>query len=101
MSAYKITFQDGVLTIGFGDPANNDKIVRAAAARLKYLVEKGTLAGGEIIRINGPATLPVAMTIAHSLGHLYQAVACYDPKLAKYVVVIAHGDKYRVGDLTD
>jgi hypothetical protein len=30
-----------------------------------------------------------------------QAVAVYDPKLSKYVVSIAHGCKYRVGDLVD
>ncbi len=41
------------------------------------------------------------MVFAHKFGHLYQAVACYDPKLAKYVVTIAHGDKYTVGGLID
>lgn len=99
MSAYHITFENGVLVIGFGDPAQNDEILRAAVARLKTLTEDGTLAGGEIVRINGPASLPVAMAIAHSLAHLYQAVACYDPKLSRYVVAISHGDKYHVGDL--
>jgi CRISPR-associated protein Csx3 len=59
------------------------------------------LAGGEVIRVNGPASLPVAMVLAHKLAHLYQAVACFDPKLGKYVVAIAHGDKYAVGDLVE
>lgn len=99
MSAYRIEFENGVLKIGFGDPAQNDDIVRTAAARIKSLIDEGTLAGGEIIRINGPASLPVGMVIAHKVGHLYQAVACFDPKLAQYVVAIAHGDKYQVGDL--
>jgi CRISPR-associated protein Csx3 len=102
VTTYNISLEtDGTLRISFGDPAQNDQIVRDAAQRLDELVKSGQIAGGEIIRINGPASLPVAMTLAHGLGHLYQAVACYDPKLSSYVVAIAHGDKYRVGDLID
>jgi CRISPR-associated protein Csx3 len=41
------------------------------------------------------------MMLAHKLAHLYQAVACFDPKLSKYVVAIAHGNKFTVGDLID
>ena len=65
------------------------------------MIHSGQITGGEVIRINGPSSMPVAMVLAHGFGHLYQAVACYDPKLAKYVVVIAHGNKHRVGDLID
>ena len=39
--------------------------------------------------------------LAHKLNHLYQAVAVYDPKLSKYVVAIAHGGRYSVGDLVE
>jgi CRISPR-associated protein Csx3 len=66
---------------------------------LEMMVKNGELAGGEIVKINGPASLPVAMVIAHALGHLYGAIACFDPKMGKYVVCIAHGDIYRIGDL--
>ncbi|MFO0099621.1 MAG: CRISPR-associated protein Csx3 [Aphanizomenon sp.] len=28
-------------------------------------------------------------------------MACYDPKLQKYVVAISHNPKYQIGDLVD
>jgi CRISPR-associated protein Csx3 len=102
MATYNIDLEkDNILKISFGDPAQNDQIVKDAAKRLDDMIKTGQLSGGELMRIHGPASLPVAMVIAHSLGHLYQALACFDPKLAKYVVAIAHGDKYRAGDLID
>jgi CRISPR-associated protein Csx3 len=84
-----------------GEFGQNDRIVRDAGQRLDELIESGEIAGGELIRINGPASIPVAMVLAHRLSHLYQAVACYDPKLSRYVVAIAHGDQYHIGDLVD
>jgi CRISPR-associated protein Csx3 len=102
MAAYTITMEGGnLLQVGFGEPADNDRIVRDAEKRLDELIDNGEITGGELIRIFGPASLPVAMVLAHKLNHLYQAVACFDPKLKKYVVAIAHGDRYRVGDLVD
>lgn len=101
MSTYNIAVVGGILVIKFGEPAQNDQIVKDAEARLDEMIKSGELVGGEVIRVNGPASLPVAMTLAHRLAHLYQAVACFDPKLSKYVVAIAHGDKYAVGDLID
>jgi CRISPR-associated protein Csx3 len=102
VTTYNISLEsDGVLRIGFGQPAQNDQIVKDAPTRLAEMIKSEAIVGGEVIRVNGPASLPVAMTLAHSLGHLYQAVACYDPKLSRYVVAIAHGDKYKVGDLIE
>lgn len=101
MSTYNIALTEGTLKIGFGSPAQNDQIVRDAEARLDEMAKSGEIAGGEVIRVNGPASLPVAMVLAHKLAHLYQAVACFDPKLSKYVVAIAHGGKHAVGDLLD
>lgn len=87
---------------GFGDtPAQNDALVKEAALRIRKLIDSGAIKGGELIKLNGPATLPIAFVLAHKLNHLYQAVAVYDPKLLKYVVAIAHGGKYSVGDLVD
>lgn len=100
-STYKVEYAEGILRIGFGEPAQNDQIVRDAEALVNELVSSGQLGGGEVIRVNGPASLPVAMVLAHGLAHLYQAVACFDPKMSKYVVSIAHGDHYSVGDLID
>ena len=101
MSTYNIALDGSMLKIGFGMPAQNDQIVKGAEARLSEMTANGELVGGEVIRVNGPASLPVAMVLAHKLGHLYQAVACFDPKIGKYVVAIAHGDKYAVGDLVE
>ena len=98
---YNMNLVGGVLKIGFGQLSQNDQIVKDVEKRITQLKEDGNLAGGEIIKINGPASLPVAMVIAHGIGHLYQAVACFDPKLNKYVVAIAHGNIYQVGDLVD
>jgi len=97
MAIYNVTLDGGILKIGFGDSAQNDAIVREVEGKLAEM----NLSGGEVIKVNGPASLPVAMVLAHRLGHLYQAVACFDPKLGKYVVAIAHGDKYAVGGLID
>jgi len=102
MSTYNIALiNGGTLKIGFGSPAQNDQIVKDAEMRLDEMIANGELAGGDVIRVNGPASLPVGMVLAHKLAHLYQAVACFDPKLSKYVVAIAHGDKFAVGELID
>ena len=101
-TAYKIEKEEGeVLKVGFGKPAQNNEIVRDAFARLEEMREKGELAGGELIKINGPASLPVAVVIAHATGHLYASIGVFDPKLGKYVIAVSHGEKYRVGDLVD
>jgi CRISPR-associated protein Csx3 len=99
---YIIIKQDETtIRVGFGVQDQNDKIVKDATAILETMVENGELPGGEIMKINGPASIPVALVIAHALGHLYGAVAFFDPKLRKYVVSIAHGGRYQVGDLVD
>tara|TARA_Y100000310_G_scaffold213371_1_gene214317 strand:+ start:568 stop:909 length:342 start_codon:yes stop_codon:yes gene_type:complete len=81
--------------VGFGDPAQNDEIVRAAEARLGEIGE----IGGELALINGPASLPAAVVITHGLLHVYGAVGVFDPKMGAYVVAAAHGGKYSVGEL--
>lgn len=101
MSTYKISLEDGVLRVGFGEPAQNDQIVRDATARLDEMAKDGTMTGGSVIRINGPASLPVAVAITHAIAHLYEVVAVFDPKLGKYVVAVSHGTDHNVGDLID
>jgi CRISPR-associated protein Csx3 len=98
---YKISLEGDILHIGFGEPAQNDEIVRDAVARLAEMTAAGELAGGKIIKINGPASLPVAFVIAHTVTHLYEVVGVFDPKLGKYVVAVSHGSEYRPGDLID
>jgi CRISPR-associated protein Csx3 len=101
MASYKIAKEDDVLKVGFGDPAQNDQIVRDAVARLDEMANDGILAGGSVIKINGPASLPVAIAIAHAIGHLYEVIGVFDPKLGKYVVAVSHGAAYKAGDLID
>lgn len=101
MATYNVSLEGGILRVGFGEPAQNDQIVRDAVARLDEMVADGTLAGGSIIKINGPASLPVAVAISHAVVHLYEEVAVFDPKMGKYVVSISHGGGHAPGDLID
>lgn len=102
MATYNISLGDGnVLRVGFGHPAQNDVIVRDAVARLEAMTESGELTGGPLIKINGPASLPVAVAIAHAIAHLYEVVGVFDPKLGKYVVAVSHSPAYRPGDLIE
>lgn len=98
---YKVELKGNVLVVGFGKPAQNDQIVKDAVKCLDEMVKSGKLAGGPMIKINGPASLPVAIVIAHAIGHLYETVAVFDPKLNKYVVAISHGATLQSGDLVD
>lgn len=107
MSTFRIALEtEGdvpILRIGFGVSAHNDRIVRDAKARLDALIAEGALGGGPLLKVNGPASLPVAFVLAHAVGHLYSAIAVYDPKLSSdpgaYVVVISHSPDYQPGDL--
>ncbi len=100
MALYNIEFQDGILAIGFGDEAgSNDQIVREAKEKAQMLKEQ--VQGTEYLRINGPASLPVAMALAHQFSHVVQAIGAFDPKLGKYVTAISHSPRYREGDLVD
>lgn len=81
--------------IGFGTPAQNDQIVRDAQVALEAIGE----VGGQLALVNGPASLPVAVVVAHHLLHRYAAVGIFDPKMAGYVVASSHGSDYALGDL--
>lgn len=100
-STFNIALVEGILKIGFGTPAQNDQIVKDVKERLEKMIAAGELTGGEVLRVNGPASLPVAMLLAQKLAHLYQGIACFDPKLGKYVVSISSNDKYAIGDLIE
>jgi len=97
MTTYSIHLNGDLMKVGFGDPASNDQIVKDVSQMLKDMV----LPGGPILKINGPASLPVAVVISHAVTHLYGAVAVWDPKLSKYVVSVSHNPTYAVGDLID
>ncbi|WP_414529938.1 CRISPR-associated protein Csx3 [Nodularia chucula] len=101
MTTYKIEFKDDILRVGFGDPAQNDQIVKDAVARLEEMTTSGKLTGGQLLKINGPISIPVAFVLAHKLAHIYGAIGFFDPKLSKYVICITHNPSYKLGDLID
>lgn len=98
---YNISLDNNLMTVGFGDPASNNAICAYVASTLDAMKASGELVGGPVLKITGPASLPVAFVIAHAVLHIYGAVAIFDPKLQKYVVSVAHGAEYAVGDLID
>ena len=98
MTTYKIELVDGILKVGFGEAAGNDQIVKDAHVAIMEVREQ---LHGQVAKINGPASLPVAIAIGHALAHVCPAVAAYDPKLGKYVVSITHSGDYKLGDLID
>ncbi|AKG20252.1 CRISPR-associated protein Csx3 [Calothrix sp. 336/3] len=101
MTSYNIELKENLLEINFGGPASNDRIVIDAAARLEEMAKAGILRGGQLLKINGPTSIPVAFVLAHRLCHLYGAIACFDPKLGKYVICVTHNPTYNLGDLID
>ncbi|MDB9373419.1 CRISPR-associated protein Csx3 [Nodularia sphaerocarpa] len=101
MTTYNIEFKDGILRVRFGETAQNDQIVKDAAARLEEMTTSGELTGGQLLKINGPISIPVAFVLAHKLSHIYGAIGFFDPKLGKYVISITHNPAYKLGDLID
>lgn len=106
MTTYRINVEGDVLKVGFGEAADGDRIVQDATARLDELIESGELSGGSLLKIDGPASIPVSYAIAHKVSHLYGAIAVFDPKLGKkgyktYITVITHTSAYKVGELIE
>jgi CRISPR-associated protein Csx3 len=101
MATYSIELNNNNLLVNFGTPAQNDKIVKDAAARLEEMLKSGELRGGQLLKINGTASIPVAFVLAHRLCHLFGAIGYFDPKLGKYVICITHNPEYNLGDMID
>lgn len=99
MATYKMNFDatTSVLSVGFADPASNDIIVKEVASLLPSIAAE--VAGTKCLRLNGPASLPVAVELAHGLVHVVAAIAVFDPKIGGYVVAVSHDPAYRVGDI--
>ena len=86
-------------SVGFGDPAQNNRIVRDVESRMMELFPADGNTGGTLALINGPASLPVAVVLTHHLAHRFGAVAVFDPKMAAYIVATSHGGDKAVGDV--
>ena len=100
MSTYNIDLVDGIVKVGFGEPADNDQIVKDAKAKADALAASGAL-NGQLVKVSGPASLPVAFVLGKAFSAVAAAIAVFDPKLKKYVVAISHNPKYQIGDLVD
>lgn len=101
MATYNVEIKEATNTnvtieVGFGDPANNDVIVKDAKATIEAITSE---LEGKVVLITGRASLPVAAVLTHGVAHLAKAVGFYDPKLGKYVVAVSHDPAYAVGDL--
>ena len=94
---FEIERRGDILEIGFGDEAGeNDAIVKEVESTLKTT----DLTGGGTLKINGRASLPIAIVIGHAVAHMFREIGCFDPKLDKYVIVISHGGR-EIGTLID
>lgn len=106
MSTYHINLEGDVLKVRFGAPANGDQIVRDAAARLDELLEAGEIKGGRLLKIDGPASLPVCYLIAHKVSHLYSAITIFDPKIGRkgyktFITAVSQTPAYKIGELIE
>ncbi len=65
MNTYNAVLEgNDTLKLSFGVSAQNDQIVRDAVAAVQAL----ELEGGKLIKLNGPASLPVAIALSHEVG---------------------------------
>lgn len=97
MSLYNVELVDDILKINFGDePAGNDAIVPEAVGKAEVFKEQVM---GKVLKINGPASLPVAIALSHVFAHVVPCIACFDPKLGGYVVSVTHDPNYELGQI--
>lgn len=108
MTTYNIKLENDLLKVGFNPdlPANGDRIVRDAATLLDEMIASKELRGGPLLKIDGPASVPVCYAIAHKVSHLYGAIAVHDPKIGRkgyktYITVITHNPAYKLGELIE
>ncbi|MEB3217903.1 MAG: CRISPR-associated protein Csx3 [Nostocales cyanobacterium 94392] len=107
MSTYYIKLDGDVLQVGFGGTlATGDKIVKDVVIRLDEMIISGEISGGELIKINGRASVLVSQVLGYKLGKIYDAIAFFDPKqgekgLDRYVITVSNNCKYQIGDILD
>lgn len=101
MNSYKMSVDGNVLKVGFNPeaPASGDVCLLDAITQLEGLIDQGLIGGGQLLKINGAQSVPIAFMVAHRVCHLYGAVAVYDPKMGGYLVAMSHNPSYKVGEL--
>ena len=99
-SSFFVKLEGNVLLVDFNrlQEVSNARLVKDASAELDRLVAAGELCGGELLKVNGPISLPVSFVVSHRVSHLYKAIAMFDPKMSRYVVTSSHDSQYRFGD---
>ena len=107
-SSYLMKFEQDTLHVRFNPDVSGtgDRIVRDALIQLQTLIDGEKLRGGSLLKINGPLSVLVSYVLAHELGHLYSAIAVFDPRLGgekknRYVVTISCSPQYVVGDILE
>lgn len=107
MTKYHINLEGDILEVGFGKTlATGDKIVRDVVLRLDEMIASGELPGGELIKINGRASVLVSQVLGFKLGKIYDSIAFFDPKIGdkgldRYVITVSKNSKYQIGDILD
>jgi len=98
MTSYLIDLEE-TLKVNFNREVSvsGDQIVRDAETHLDELIQSGRLAGGKLLKIYGPISVPVAYVLAHKLVHLYSAIAVSDTRLKAYIIVTSTTPDYPVG----
>ena len=99
MAIYNLSLSGDVLTVGFNpaEPASNSEL----CFFVKQELEKINFPPGKLIKINGAASLPLALVLGKKLAPLYGAVGVFDPKLQKYVIAVSSSSQFQVGDLVE
>ncbi len=93
--------RDGdTLTFKHASDGNASAKVKDTATRMAEMDANGELAGGGLIKVNGPLLVPVAAVFGHFLAHRFSAVAFFAPPMNSFVVVSVHGHPdLKVGDV--
>ncbi|AIE73536.1 MULTISPECIES: hypothetical protein [unclassified Synechocystis] len=108
MSSYHLRLEGDTLYGAFNraEPASGDCLVMDAAHGIDAMIQQGVLAGGNLLKIEGPQSVAVAYTLAQRLAPLYGAIAIMDPKACRrgykvYIVAIRRVKEYPLGSLIE
>ncbi|MGB3511488.1 MAG: SAV_2336 N-terminal domain-related protein [Microcoleaceae cyanobacterium] len=108
LTFYSIRLEKETLKVGFAITPNGetikvdgDQIVKDVAKQLDQMISAGELKGGKLLKIYGRISILASYTVAHKLGHLYEAIAVSDTRLKAYVVVISNTPDYPLGSRID
>lgn len=81
-----------ILEIDFieGINAENDELIKFVVTAIRQMAINMDM-GGELLKITGRCSVPLAMCIGGLTKPYYKSVAVYDPKIKKFVVTMTNG----------